>query len=83
VYGQFDEKLMNEMASITGGRYFKTADAEGLKKVLGEIDKLEKTTVESPRFVDYSEYGPKIAVIAIFALILGFIAENIFFIKTP
>ena len=83
VYGQFDEKLMNEMANITGGRYFKAADSEGLKRVLSEIDRLEKTTVESPRFVDYSEYGPRIIVIAIFIFVLGFVSENIFFIRTP
>ena len=83
VYGQFDEKLMNEMASITGGRYFKAADSEGLKKVLGEIDSLEKTTVESPKFVDYSEHGPKIVLFAILAFILGIIGENVFFIRNP
>lgn len=83
VYGQFDEKLMNEMANITGGRYFKAADSEGLKKVLSEIDSLEKTTVESPKFVDYSEYGPKMIIVAIITLILGFLTENIFFIKIP
>ncbi len=83
VYGQFDEKLMNEMATITGGRYFKAADSEGLKRVLSEIDSLEKTTVESPKFVDYSEYGPKIVLVAIFAFILGLVAENVFFVRTP
>ena len=83
VYGQFDEKLMNEMATTTGGKYFKAADSEGLKRVLSEIDSLEKTTVESPRFVDYSEYGPKIVLAAIFAFIIGFITENVFFIRNP
>lgn len=83
IYDQFDEKLMGEMASITGGKYFKAADTEGLKKVLTEIDKLEKTAMESPKFVDYSEYGPKIAGLAIIIFILGFVLKNSFLIKIP
>ncbi len=83
VYGQFDEKLLNDIATLTGGKYFKANDAEGLKTVLNEINKMEKTTVSSPKFVDYSEYGPKIAILAALLIFLGLIFENLIFPRIP
>jgi len=83
VYGQFDEKLMGDIASITGGKYFRATDSEGLKTVLNEINKMEKTAVTSPKFVDYSEYGPKIAILAIILILLGLISENLIFSRIP
>ncbi|WP_336516074.1 VWA domain-containing protein [Pollutibacter soli] len=41
-----DEKLLGEIASATGGRYFRARGNEGLKVVYDEIDELEKTKVE-------------------------------------
>ena len=38
---EFDEKLLKEIAKLTGGLYFQAKDAEGLKNTLNEIDKLE------------------------------------------
>lgn len=83
VYGQFDEKLMNDIATLTGGKYFRAADSEGLKTVLNEINKMEKTSVTSPKFVDYSEYGPKLAILALLLLLLGLLSENISFPRIP
>ena len=68
----FDEKLLRSLAEKTGGSYFHAADAKGMKKVMDEINKLEKTTVEQPRYVEYKEYAPALCavVLAIFALVL-------------
>ena len=68
----FDEKLLRSLAEKTGGSYFHAADAEGMKKVMNEINKLEKTTVEQPRYVEYKEYAPTLcaAVLAIIGLVL-------------
>jgi Ca-activated chloride channel homolog len=41
-----DEKLMREIATETGGKYFRAMDNEGLKAVYNEIDRLEKSKVE-------------------------------------
>lgn len=38
-----DEDTMKKMAKITGGRYFRAADTQGLSEIYDEIDKLEKT----------------------------------------
>lgn len=41
-----DEKLMREIATETGGKYFRAMDNEGLKSIYNEIDRLEKSKVE-------------------------------------
>lgn len=83
VYGQFDEKLMSEIANLTGGKYFRANDEKGLKTVLNEINKMEKTTLNSPKFVDYSEYGPRLTLVAIAFLLIGLSFENLIFPRIP
>lgn len=50
VYGptevRIDEGLLKEIASITGGKYYRAQNEEGLRSVFQEIDTLEKTLVE-------------------------------------
>lgn len=50
-----DEATLEKVASITGGKYFRATDTDSLKAIYGEIDKLEKTSVEAQHFVDYRE----------------------------
>ncbi len=50
-----DEALLEEVASSTGGRYFRAVDAEGLSQIFQTIDGLEKTEITSQVRVLYSE----------------------------
>lgn len=43
---EIDEQLMTEVATMTGGRYFRATDTESLRHIFGEINRLEKTTVQ-------------------------------------
>jgi Ca-activated chloride channel family protein len=52
---QIDEETLREIASITGGLYFRATDTESLQKVYAEIDALEKTDIEEQRFMEYRE----------------------------
>ena len=79
----FDEKLLRNIADITGGTYFKADDAQSLRKVMDEIDKLEKTAVEHPRYVEYREFSPVIAIAAAVALMLAFIADHTWKMRLP
>ena len=40
---------------MTGGRYFRARDTEGLKNIYSEIDKLEKTELEVDESSDFEE----------------------------
>jgi Ca-activated chloride channel homolog len=52
---RIDEALLSEVARMTGGRYFRARDAAALRGVYAQIDRLERTTVQSRSYVRYSE----------------------------
>jgi Ca-activated chloride channel family protein len=52
---EIDEDLLIEIASVTGGKYFRATDNKKLKEIYKEIDKLEKTDVEEFKFYNYEE----------------------------
>lgn len=43
---KIDEKLLQEIASATGGEYYRATDNESLKRIYEEIDTLEKSKVK-------------------------------------
>ncbi|WP_306349533.1 vWA domain-containing protein [Flavobacterium sp. '19STA2R22 D10 B1'] len=56
---EIDEKLMKDIAKITGGTYFRATDNKKLKEIYQEINKLETTEVEELKFSNYDEkYRP-------------------------
>ena len=52
---EIDEKLLKEIAEVTGGKYFRANNNRKLKEIYKEIDKLEKTEVEEFKFYNYEE----------------------------
>ncbi len=44
---EIDEDLLTEIASLTGGAYFRATDTDALEKIYQRIDALEKTQAES------------------------------------
>jgi Ca-activated chloride channel family protein len=51
----FDEKALQDIADATGGKYYYARNAEALKKVCADIDKMEKTVSEGRRYMHYRE----------------------------
>jgi Ca-activated chloride channel family protein len=62
-----DEETLGEIARTTGGRYFRATDAEELAKIYDDIDRLEKTEIETRTFTSYTD---KYLLFALPALIL-------------
>ena len=46
-----DETLLRQIASMTGGEYFRATDTQALESIYARIDKLEKTTAESRSYM--------------------------------
>ena len=69
---EIDEPLLQEIASKTGGKYFRATDNTKLMEIYGEINEMEKskTTVES--FPVYTELFMRYAVAALIALLMAF-----------
>ena len=50
-----DEPTLQEIAELTGGRYFRAADTESLAEIYREIDEMETTEIEVQNFTSYGE----------------------------
>lgn len=47
---EIDENLMKQIATDTGGKYFRAKNKKALENIYAEIDKLEKTEIEELKF---------------------------------
>ncbi|MCK5844276.1 MAG: VWA domain-containing protein, partial [Victivallales bacterium] len=81
--GEFDESLLKDIAQFSSGRYYTASDAKGLEKVMGEIDQLEKTTKEQPRYVDYRELGNVFVLWGLILILSAFLLEGTIALKIP
>lgn len=52
-----DEPLLKEIATGTGGRYFRATDTASLSAIYAEIDRLERTETESRRYLEYADFA--------------------------
>lgn len=52
---EVDEKNLRSIADITGGRFYRAADADSLVRIYKEIDQLEKTTQTMKKFEHYND----------------------------
>ena len=67
---EIDEELLKEIASVTGGRYFRATDNTKLSEIYSEINKMEKTRTTVDSFPVYKDlYGPY-AIAALILLLL-------------
>ena len=65
---KIDEPLMTEIASTTGGRYFRAQDAQALERILQQINLLEREPVQTRSYVRYTELFRWPLTLAILAL---------------
>jgi len=52
---KFDEKALQEIATITNGKFFRATDTESLTTIFAEIDKLEKSKIEVEKTAQYRD----------------------------
>lgn len=78
-----DEKLLTEIASETGGKYFRAKDNKGLKKIYEEIDLLEKSKVSVTVTRHYTEKFYPFILAALALLFLEVVLRFTLFKKFP
>jgi Ca-activated chloride channel family protein len=68
-----DEKALQEMAQVTGGRYFAADNKEALAQIYESIDDLEKSRIGRPQYGAYDELSVYFlyAALALLALEVG------------
>lgn len=59
IHSSVNDALLKKMAADTGGEYYKADSGNKLRKVFENIDKLEKSKVETQTYVKYEEQYQK------------------------
>ena len=67
---EIDEKLLQDIADLTGGRYFRATDNTKLSEIYSEINKMEKARTTIDSFPVYKELFGKYALAALVCLLL-------------
>lgn len=78
-----DETLLKEIAVKTGGEYFYAQTSKALSDAFLSIDKLEKTTVQFTKSVNYNEQYLKFLIPAFWFLLFGFLLKNTILKRMP
>jgi Ca-activated chloride channel homolog len=72
--GPAQAPVLQQLARITGGRYFPAQDSRQLQAALSEIDRLETSPIEEERRRLVEDHYPLFLQIAIFLLALAFLS---------
>ena len=78
-----DKKTLQNLAETTGGIFRLAEDADSLRAVYREIDSLERSEVESIRYLDYRERFQPFLLVALGLLLVEIILNNTVFRKIP
>jgi Ca-activated chloride channel family protein len=74
---KIDEKTLQEIATITDGKYFRATNNRTLTEIYKEIDRLERSKIENKEFSkkneEYRRYAIGALILALFAMILQFV----------
>lgn len=80
---ELDENLLQNIAKITGGEYFRAGDSKEFKEIFNKIDELEKTKIDGRSFYDKQEMFEGILKIALIFLLLGVFFQYLIYIIIP
>jgi Ca-activated chloride channel family protein len=67
---EIDEQLLEYVAQVSGGRYFRARDGMALQRIYQQIDQLERSPIRAKRYVRYQELYRWPLGLAIAALVL-------------
>jgi len=80
---KIDEKTLQDIASITDGRYFRATNNKTLIEVYKEIDRLERSKIENKEFSNKNEEYHRYAIGALILSLLALILQYVVFRHIP
>ncbi|MFG0256715.1 MAG: VWA domain-containing protein [Phycisphaerales bacterium JB043] len=78
-FGGFDATLLEQIASITDGKYFHANDSSTLRNIYAEISELETTSIDTVEYTNVTERFAPIASIALGVLALELLLGTLVF----
>lgn len=80
---EIDEELLQQVAELTDGKYFRASSNQKLKEIYDSIDKLEKSKIDVTEFHKKSEEFWPFAFLALVLFALEILLKNTLFRTTP
>jgi len=80
---EIDEKMLSNVAELTGGKFFRATSNDKLASIYKEIDRMEKTIVEERKHTRRTEEFFPFVLIAAILLLLDFILSNTYLRSLP
>lgn len=78
-----DEPTLKQIATTTGGQYFRATDNASLKEIYSEIDQMEKTKISVQEYSKKQEEYKNIALILFALLLLELLLKHTLLKKIP
>jgi Ca-activated chloride channel homolog len=78
-----DEETLQQIASKTGGKYYRADNSEAFRKIYQEIDAMEKTEIEVRKYQRYKEFFPWFVLPGLVLLLLEIILSHTVWRKLP
>jgi len=76
VKADIDEPALQQIASLTGGQYFRATDNNSLKAIYEEIDKMEKTKISVQQYSKKQEEYKLLALLVFAVLLVELLLRN-------
>ena len=78
-----DEPTLKQIATTTGGQYFRATDNSSLKEIYSEIDQMEKTKISVREYSKKQEEYKNIALLLLALLLLELLLKHTLLKKIP
>src|SRR5262249_10883205 len=78
-----DEPMMQKLAEMTGGQYFRATDTDGLAAIYKQIDRLETTPMEGGSHTTYKGWLLPLVVAGVVLLALEQLLATTRFLRIP
>jgi Ca-activated chloride channel family protein len=77
------EDVLKEIATNTGGQYFRAQDTKSFEDIMQQINKLEKSEIKVSQHTAYNELYKYFLIVSLFLLITTAILESTYLRKLP
>ena len=80
---EIDEETLRKIAQATNGRYYRATNAEELRQIYSDIDKLEKSKLDVQRYSKVHDVYQNLVLAAIIVLLLEILLRITIFRRIP
>ena len=80
---RIDEVLLTDIATRTGGKYFRAKDSQALARIFQQIDRLERTPVDMVRYTQTDERTVPFLALALILLAVELFLSGSLVVRVP